>query len=188
MVGVFRVQRSQAMSSADGVCVEHARTITSFGFSDRQARFLNTVMLHSGVFVGRQYAAFAGITHGQKVHDFIEKVLVRRLVTPIELGSTGRTRIFHVHHKTERFYARRRGARWRTSKPASARRAGGHNTAWTEPLLGRSAMEIEWPARLVGCQEGPEVCRPAVRVEANDACERCVYRNWAPRMASRKVG
>jgi hypothetical protein len=55
--------------------------------------------LHSGVFVGRQYAAFAGITHGQKVHDFLERLLVRRFVTPIELGSTGRTRIFHVHHK-----------------------------------------------------------------------------------------
>ena len=56
-------------------------------------------MLHSGVFVGRQYAAFSGITHGQKVHDFIERLLIRRFVTPIELGSTGRTRIFHVHHK-----------------------------------------------------------------------------------------
>jgi hypothetical protein len=56
-------------------------------------------MLHSGVFVGRQYAAFAGITHGQKVHDFLQKLTVRRFVTPIELGSTGRTRIFHVHHK-----------------------------------------------------------------------------------------
>jgi hypothetical protein len=56
-------------------------------------------MSHSGVFVGRQYAKFAGITHGQKLHDFIEKLLVRRLATPIELGSTGRTRIFHVHHK-----------------------------------------------------------------------------------------
>lgn len=51
------------------------------------------------MFVGRQYAAFAGITHGQKVHDFLEKLLVRRSATPIELGSTGRTRIFHVHHK-----------------------------------------------------------------------------------------
>ena len=60
---------------------------------------LSTVMLHSGVFVGRQYAAFAGITHGQKVHDFIEKLLARRFVTPIELGSTGRKKIFHVHHK-----------------------------------------------------------------------------------------
>ena len=45
-------------------------TITRFELSERQARFLNIVMLHSGVFVGRQYATFAGITHGQKVHDF----------------------------------------------------------------------------------------------------------------------
>jgi len=69
------------------------------GFTERQSAFLKTVMLHAGVFVGRQYAAFAGITHGQKVHDFIEKLLIRRLMIPIELGSTGRTRIFHVHHK-----------------------------------------------------------------------------------------
>jgi hypothetical protein len=34
-------------------------------------------MLHSGVFVGRQYAAFGGITHGQKVHDFIERLKAR---------------------------------------------------------------------------------------------------------------
>ena len=54
------------------------------GLSLRQARFLVTVMLHSGVFVGRQYAAFAGITHGQKVHDFIEKLLARRFITAIE--------------------------------------------------------------------------------------------------------
>jgi hypothetical protein len=75
------------------------RSVLPGGFTDRQTRFLVTVMLHAGVFVGRQYAAFAGITHGQKVHDFIEKLLVRRFVTPIALGSTGRTRIFHVHHK-----------------------------------------------------------------------------------------
>lgn len=87
------------VSNADGLPIEAARTVTPFGLTDRQARFLVTVMLHSGVFVGRQYAAFAGITHGQKVHDFIERILARRLVTAIELGSTGRTRIFHVHHK-----------------------------------------------------------------------------------------
>jgi hypothetical protein len=56
-------------------------------------------MRHAGVFVGRQYAAFAGITHGQKVHDFIETLLVRRFATSIELGTTGRTRIIHVHYK-----------------------------------------------------------------------------------------
>ena len=81
------------------VTTERARVLVPFGLTERQARFLATVMLHSGAFVGRQYAAFAGITHGQRVHDFIEKLLVRKLVTPIELGTTGRTRIFHVHHK-----------------------------------------------------------------------------------------
>ena len=54
------------------------RPLASFGLTDRQDRFLVTAMRHSGVFVGRQYAAFAGITHGQKVHDFIEMLLVRR--------------------------------------------------------------------------------------------------------------
>ena len=80
-------------SWACGTCLSGCR------YTDRQARFLVTVMLHPGVFVGRQYAEFAGISHGQKVHDFIEKLLAQRLVTAIELGTTGRTRIFHVHHK-----------------------------------------------------------------------------------------
>jgi hypothetical protein len=84
---------------ADEATTERAKVLLPFGFTARQAHFLATVMLHSGVFVGRQYAAFAGITHGQKVHDFVEMLIVRRFVTPIELGSTGRTRIFHVHHK-----------------------------------------------------------------------------------------
>lgn len=75
------------------------RPLASFDLTDRQARFLVTVMRHAGVFVGRQYAAFAGITHGQKVHDFIQALLVRRLATSSELGTTGRTRIIHVHYK-----------------------------------------------------------------------------------------
>jgi len=84
---------------ADQATTERAKVLVAFGLTGRQARCLATVMLHSGIFVGRQYAAFAGITHGQKVHDFIEELVVRKLVTPIELGSTGRARIFHVHHK-----------------------------------------------------------------------------------------
>ncbi len=80
---------------------DDARTnaLEAAGLIPRQARFLVTVMLHSGVFVGRQYAAFAGITHGQKVHDFIKTLLTRRFVTPLALGTTGRARILHVHHK-----------------------------------------------------------------------------------------
>jgi hypothetical protein len=65
-------------SSADGLTVERARTITQFGLSDREGCFLATVMLYSSVFVGRQYAAFAGITNGQKVYDFIEKLVAWR--------------------------------------------------------------------------------------------------------------
>jgi hypothetical protein len=95
---VLRMPSSADLSNA-ALPAEPARAITLFDLTERQAGFVVTVMLHSGVFVGRQYAAFAGITHGQKVHDFIEKLLARRLVTAIKLGSTGRTRIFHVHHK-----------------------------------------------------------------------------------------
>jgi hypothetical protein len=49
--------------------------------------------------MGRHYAAFAGITHGQKVHDFLERLLAARFATGCHVGRTGRTRIFHVHHK-----------------------------------------------------------------------------------------
>ena len=93
------MQSSADVLKADQATIQRAKVLVPFGLTERQAGFLATVMLHSGVFVGRQYAAFAGITHGRRVHDFIEKLLTRRLVTAIELGSTGRTRIFHVHHK-----------------------------------------------------------------------------------------
>ena len=85
--------------NADDLSAESDRPLASFGFTDRQSRFLVTVMRHAGVFVGRQYVAFANITHGQKVHDFIQTLLVRRFAISIELGTTGRTRIIHVHYK-----------------------------------------------------------------------------------------
>jgi hypothetical protein len=93
------MRSSADVLKADQATADRAKVLARLGLTERQARFVATVMLHSGVFVGRQYAAFAGITHGQKVHDFIENLLLRRCVTPIELGSTGRTKIFHVHHK-----------------------------------------------------------------------------------------
>jgi hypothetical protein len=51
---------------------ERLNPIASFGFTERQARFLLNVLLHSGVFVERQYCSFAGIVHGQKSTDFIK--------------------------------------------------------------------------------------------------------------------
>ena len=48
------------------------KAVEAFGFTERQARFLVTVMLHSGVCVPRQYAAFAGIAYGHKVTRFFD--------------------------------------------------------------------------------------------------------------------
>ena len=53
---------------------ERINAIASFGFTDRQARFLVNVLLHAGVLIERQYCAFAGIVHGQKSTDFIRRL------------------------------------------------------------------------------------------------------------------
>jgi hypothetical protein len=53
----------------DQLTQERTETVSAFGFTERQARFLVEVLIHSGVFVERQYCAFAAITHGQKTTD-----------------------------------------------------------------------------------------------------------------------
>jgi hypothetical protein len=78
---------------------ERLNAIVSFGFTERQSRFLVNVLLHSGVFVERQYCAFAGIVHGQKSTDFINTLVERRFATPIATGKLHRGRMFHVHYK-----------------------------------------------------------------------------------------
>ena len=57
---------------------QRMEAIAAFGFSERQARFLLNVLLHSGVFVERQYCSFAGIVHGQKSTDFLKALVERR--------------------------------------------------------------------------------------------------------------
>jgi hypothetical protein len=78
-----------------------ARTaaVAAYGFTERQARFLVTVMLHSAVFVERQYCAFAGIVHGQKTHDFLTRLVERKIAKPIMTGPLHRGRLFHVQYK-----------------------------------------------------------------------------------------
>src|SRR5204862_6327664 len=49
---------------------DRVRAVVDLGFTERQARFLVTVMLHSGVCLLRQYTAFAGVVHGQKTSNF----------------------------------------------------------------------------------------------------------------------
>ena len=78
---------------------ERMEAIAAFGFTERQARFLLNVLLHSGVFIERQYCSFAGIVHGQKSTDFIKTLVERRFATPIATGKLHRGRMFHVHYK-----------------------------------------------------------------------------------------
>ena len=45
---------------------DRVAAVGAFGFTERQARFLVTVMLHAGVCLGRQYCAFAPIQYGRR--------------------------------------------------------------------------------------------------------------------------
>ncbi len=85
--------------SLDSTNAERLHAIAAFGFTDRQARFLLEVLLHSGVFLERQYCQFAGIAHGQKTTNFIRALVGRRLATPITPGKLHRGRMFHLHYK-----------------------------------------------------------------------------------------
>lgn len=77
---------------------ERVQAVVKFGFTERQARFLVTVMLHSGVCLLRQYTAFAGIAHGQKTRKFFAK-LVRHGYATAYPCRHNRGRVYHVQHK-----------------------------------------------------------------------------------------
>lgn len=83
----------------DRLTEERTAAVGAFGFTPRQARSLVEVLIHSGVFVERQYCRFAGITHGQKTTDFLRRLVERGYARPIATGAPHRGRLFHVHHK-----------------------------------------------------------------------------------------
>lgn len=77
---------------------ERVHAVAKKGFTDRQARFLTTVMLHAGVCVPRQYARFCGIVHGQKTRKFFAK-LVRLQYASMYDCRHNRARIYHVNQR-----------------------------------------------------------------------------------------
>ncbi len=79
------------------------RAVQAEGFTPRQAAFLVEVMVHAGVFLERQYCTFAGITHGEKTHDFLRRLTGCGFAREIRPGALHRARFYHVHHK--RLYA-----------------------------------------------------------------------------------
>lgn len=57
---------------------QRIQAAANFGFTERQARFLVTVMLNGGVCAPRQYAEFVGTAYGQNVNAFFDKLIDRR--------------------------------------------------------------------------------------------------------------
>ena len=86
-------------SLRDSIRQERVNAVQSFGFTERQARFLVHVLVHSGVFLERQYRTFAHIAHGQKTHDFLAKLVGRGYAKAITPGALHRGRLYHVQYK-----------------------------------------------------------------------------------------
>lgn len=97
MIDLHVVGRLRGLHGFRATSLEHE------GFTPKQAAFLLLVLEHSGVFVERQYCAFAGITHGQKTHDFLRRLTGSGLAREVRPGALHRGRLYHVHHK--RLYA-----------------------------------------------------------------------------------
>jgi hypothetical protein len=54
---------------------DRIKAVSDFGFTERQARFMVTVMLNGGVCVPRQYARSVGTAYGQNVNAFFDKLV-----------------------------------------------------------------------------------------------------------------
>jgi hypothetical protein len=77
---------------------DRLQAIVEHGFTERQARFLELVMRHSGVCVPRQYAQLAGIAQGAKCNAFFDR-LVRRGHARAIACVHNRARLYLVHSR-----------------------------------------------------------------------------------------
>jgi hypothetical protein len=99
---------------------DRIKAIAELGFTDRQARFLVTVMLHSGVCVPRQYAAFAGTAYGHNVTKFFATLVQRGYATGSDCLHN-RAALYHIHHQA--LYRAIGQPHSRHRRPTSARQA-----------------------------------------------------------------
>ena len=99
---------------------ERVQAVAKKGFTERQARFLTTVMLHTGVCVPRQYARFCGIVYGEKTRKFFAK-LVRLQYASMYDCRHNRARIYHVNQRA--LYAAIGEADSRLRKPVTLNHA-----------------------------------------------------------------
>ena len=78
---------------------ERVTAIRPKGFTDRQARFLVTVLLHAGVCMVRHYCAFSRISRGQKTQEFF-RFLINRKYATVYSDAHRRVRVFHLQHRS----------------------------------------------------------------------------------------
>ncbi len=78
---------------------DRVTAVAALGFTPRQARFLTTVMLHSGVCMPRHYTKFAGIALGHNTRDFFAKLTREKFATGYACWRRQGT-YFHIHHKS----------------------------------------------------------------------------------------
>ena len=76
--------------------VDRVSAIVSRGYTERQARFVLLVMLHSGVCTVRQYCEFSGIARGQKSQDFFGTLVARKHAS-VTTDAVGKFRVFHLY-------------------------------------------------------------------------------------------
>ena len=77
---------------------DRIKAIVEFGFTERQARFLDLVILFGGLCVPRQYATFAGTAYGHTVSRFFDK-LVRHGYATVSNCLHNRAELYHVRHR-----------------------------------------------------------------------------------------
>ena len=102
---------------------ERVAAIGSMGFTERQARFVTLVALHSGFCLRRQYAAFAGVAYGKNVRDFLDDLVTRSLARRLTFRRD-RGHIYHLFSRSLYDALRQRDNRNRrhTSSPLIARK------------------------------------------------------------------
>ena len=99
---------------------ERVQAVAKKGFTDRQARFLTTVMLHTGVCVPRQYARFCSIVYGAKTRKFFAKLVRLRYASMYDCRHN-RARIYHINQRA--LYAAIGEADSRLRKPVTLNHA-----------------------------------------------------------------
>jgi hypothetical protein len=78
---------------------ERVEAVEALGFTTRQATFLALAALHSGYCLRRQFAAFAGVSYGKNVRDFLDSLVTRHLAARFTIRPD-RGHLYHLQART----------------------------------------------------------------------------------------